>query len=60
MVAAALSIISYFIHLYRGNEETINLYCAFTLIAVVLIMCFLSYKQEKKALQVGWGKENRT
>lgn len=52
MLAAALSIISYFIHLYRGNEETINLYCAFTLISVVLIMCFLSYRQEKKALQV--------
>jgi magnesium-transporting ATPase (P-type) len=52
MIAAGLSIISYFIHLYRGSEERINLYCAFVLIFVVLIMCYLSYRQEKKALQV--------
>ncbi|KAI6243465.1 Cation-ATPase-N domain-containing protein [Aphelenchoides fujianensis] len=52
LTAAALSIISYFIHLYRGNDETTNLYCAFTLISVVMIMCILSYRQEKKAMQV--------
>ena len=41
-----------FIHLYHGTEELLNLYCAFTLIAVVLIMSFLSFWQEKKAMRV--------
>ncbi|CAK5064399.1 unnamed protein product [Meloidogyne enterolobii] len=52
MGAALCTIFTYFIHLYHGTEELLNLYCAFTLIAVVLIMSFLSFWQEKKAMRV--------
>uniref|UniRef100_A0A915CYV1 Cation-transporting P-type ATPase N-terminal domain-containing protein n=1 Tax=Ditylenchus dipsaci TaxID=166011 RepID=A0A915CYV1_9BILA len=52
MGAAVLSIITYFIHLYHGDEELLNLYCALILMAIVIFMSFLSFWQEKKALQV--------
>uniref|UniRef100_A0AC34GR78 Cation-transporting P-type ATPase C-terminal domain-containing protein n=2 Tax=Panagrolaimus sp. ES5 TaxID=591445 RepID=A0AC34GR78_9BILA len=34
--AAFLSLLTYFIHLYHGNYETLNLYCAIILICIVL------------------------
>ncbi|KAF7630783.1 Cation_ATPase_N domain-containing protein [Meloidogyne graminicola] len=52
MGAALCTIFTYFIHLYHGIEELLNLYCAFTLIAIVIIMSFLSFWQEKKAMRV--------
>lgn len=52
--AAVLSIITYFIHLYHGQAELLNLYCAFILIAIVFFMSFLSYWQEKKANRVNF------
>ncbi|KAI6198438.1 Cation-ATPase-N domain-containing protein [Aphelenchoides besseyi] len=52
MIASVLSFISYFIHLYRGHDEATNLYCAFTLMIVVFVMCILSYRKEKKAIEV--------
>uniref|UniRef100_A0A915CEZ2 Myosin tail domain-containing protein n=1 Tax=Parascaris univalens TaxID=6257 RepID=A0A915CEZ2_PARUN len=50
--AAVLSIATYLIHLARGNNEPLNLYCTVILIAIVFIMSFLSFYQEKKARKV--------
>lgn len=55
--AAFMNIFTYFIHLYHGTEELLNLYCALILIAIVIIMSFLSFWQERKALQVGDDEE---
>lgn len=49
-----LSIITYFIHLYHGNEGLLNLYCALLLVAIVIFMSLLSFFQERKALQVSF------
>uniref|UniRef100_A0AC35FLW7 Cation-transporting P-type ATPase N-terminal domain-containing protein n=1 Tax=Panagrolaimus sp. PS1159 TaxID=55785 RepID=A0AC35FLW7_9BILA len=50
--AAFLSLLTYFIHLYHGNYETLNLYCAIILICIVLCMSFVSFWQEKKTMRV--------
>ncbi|VDM24299.1 unnamed protein product [Toxocara canis] len=50
--AAMLSIATYLIHLVHGNNEPLNLYCTIILIAIVFIMSFLSFYQEKKARKV--------
>ncbi|KAE9552572.1 hypothetical protein FO519_004229 [Halicephalobus sp. NKZ332] len=50
--AAFLSLLTYFIHIYHGNYETLNLYCAIILIAIVVCMSFLSFWQEKKTMRV--------
>ncbi|KAI1731463.1 e1-E2 ATPase domain-containing protein [Ditylenchus destructor] len=52
MGAAVLSCITYFIHLYHGDEEPLNLYCALILMGIVVIMSFISFWQERKALRV--------
>uniref|UniRef100_A0A9J2PU20 Cation-transporting P-type ATPase N-terminal domain-containing protein n=1 Tax=Ascaris lumbricoides TaxID=6252 RepID=A0A9J2PU20_ASCLU len=50
--AAVLSIATYLIHLAHGNHDPLNLYCTIILIAIVFIMSFLSFYQEKKARKV--------
>ena len=50
--AAFLSLLTYFIHIYHGNYETLNLYCAIILIGIVVCMSFLSFWQEKKTIRV--------
>lgn len=50
--AGILSLITYFIHLYHGNDEQMNLYCAIILFTIVIIMGILSYFQEKKTMEV--------
>lgn len=52
MGAAVLSIITYFIHLYHNNEESLNLYCAIILMCIVICMSVMSFLQEKKAMRV--------
>ncbi|CAN99760.1 Cation-transporting P-type ATPase N-terminal domain-containing protein [Caenorhabditis elegans] len=50
--AAVLSVMTYFIHMARGFNEPLNLYCAIILIAVVVFMGMLSYWQQAKAKKV--------
>ncbi|KAI6207698.1 Cation-ATPase-N domain-containing protein [Aphelenchoides besseyi] len=50
--AAILSITIYFIHIAHGNTETLNLYCAFILIGIVIFMSVLSFIQERLAMKV--------
>ncbi|ULU14452.1 hypothetical protein L5515_002821 [Caenorhabditis briggsae] len=50
--AAILSVMTYFIHMARGYNEPLNMYCAIILIAVVIFMCILSYWQQAKAKKV--------
>uniref|UniRef100_A0A7E4V984 Cation_ATPase_N domain-containing protein n=1 Tax=Panagrellus redivivus TaxID=6233 RepID=A0A7E4V984_PANRE len=50
--AAFLSLLTYFIHLYHGNNEPLNLYCAIILICIVVVMSFMSFWQEKKTMRV--------
>ncbi|CAI5438652.1 unnamed protein product [Caenorhabditis angaria] len=50
--ASFLSIITYFVHMSRGSNEPLNMYCAIILIAVVMFMCVLSYWQQSKAKKV--------
>uniref|UniRef100_A0A183C2C6 Cation_ATPase_N domain-containing protein n=1 Tax=Globodera pallida TaxID=36090 RepID=A0A183C2C6_GLOPA len=52
MGAALCTIFAYFIHLYHGTDELLNLYCAFILIVIVVVMSFMSFWQERKAIQV--------
>ncbi|KAK6027834.1 e1-E2 ATPase, partial [Ostertagia ostertagi] len=47
--AAFLSIAAYFAHYAQGFNEPLNLYCAFILLLVVLVMSLLSLWQESKA-----------
>nr|CDJ92560.1 ATPase and Haloacid dehalogenase hydrolase domain containing protein [Haemonchus contortus] len=50
--AAFLSIAAYFAHRAQGFNEPLNLYCAFILLLVVLVMSLLSVWQESKARKV--------
>ncbi|CAI2292849.1 unnamed protein product [Caenorhabditis sp. 36 PRJEB53466] len=50
--AAILSVMTYFIHMARGFNEPLNMYCAVILIAVVIFMGILSYWQQSKAKKV--------
>ncbi|CAD6184689.1 unnamed protein product [Caenorhabditis auriculariae] len=50
--ASLLSMATYSIHMARGYNEPLNLYCAMILLAVVIVMCFLSYWQQSKAKKV--------
>lgn len=50
--AAILSVMTYFIHMARGFNEPLNMYCAIILIAVVIFMGLLSYWQQAKARKV--------
>uniref|UniRef100_A0AC34QCL7 Cation-transporting P-type ATPase N-terminal domain-containing protein n=1 Tax=Panagrolaimus sp. JU765 TaxID=591449 RepID=A0AC34QCL7_9BILA len=50
--AAFLSLLTYFIHIYHGNYEALNLYCAIILIFIVVFMSALSFWQEKKTMRV--------
>ncbi|VDK84178.1 unnamed protein product [Litomosoides sigmodontis] len=50
--AAMLSLATYIIHLMRGNNEPVNLYCTLILILIVILMCFMTFYQEKRTLQV--------
>lgn len=50
--AAILSVMTYFIHMARGYNEPLNMYCAIILIAVVIFMGILSYWQQAKAKKV--------
>uniref|UniRef100_A0A914HDA1 Cation-transporting P-type ATPase N-terminal domain-containing protein n=1 Tax=Globodera rostochiensis TaxID=31243 RepID=A0A914HDA1_GLORO len=52
MGAALCTIFAYLIHLYHGTDELLNLYCAFILIVIVVVMSFMSFWQERKAIQV--------
>ena len=52
--AAILSVMTYFIHMARGYNEPLNMYCAIILIAVVIFMGILSYWQQAKAKKVSW------
>lgn len=47
-----LSLATYIIHLMRGNNEPVNLYCTLILILIVILMCFMTFYQEKRTLQV--------
>ncbi|GMR53895.1 hypothetical protein PMAYCL1PPCAC_24090, partial [Pristionchus mayeri] len=49
--AAILSIATYFVHLARGYNEPLNLYCAAILILVVVVMAALSFWQEHRAIE---------
>ncbi|GMT28804.1 hypothetical protein PFISCL1PPCAC_20101, partial [Pristionchus fissidentatus] len=49
--ASILSIATYFVHLTRGYNEPLNLYCAGILILVVVFMGALSFFQEHRAMQ---------
>ncbi|KAF8367537.1 catp-1 [Pristionchus pacificus] len=49
--ASILSIATYFVHLTRGYNEPLNLYCAGILILVVVFMATLSFWQEHRAIQ---------
>uniref|UniRef100_A0A1I8EZ87 Cation_ATPase_N domain-containing protein n=1 Tax=Wuchereria bancrofti TaxID=6293 RepID=A0A1I8EZ87_WUCBA len=50
--AAVLSLATYIIHLMHGNNEPVNLYCTLILILIVILMCFVTFYQEKQTLQV--------
>uniref|UniRef100_A0A915PV33 Cation-transporting P-type ATPase C-terminal domain-containing protein n=1 Tax=Setaria digitata TaxID=48799 RepID=A0A915PV33_9BILA len=50
--AAILSLATYIIHLMHGNDEPVNLYCTIILILIVILMCFVTFYQEKRTLQV--------
>ncbi|CAG9541039.1 unnamed protein product, partial [Cercopithifilaria johnstoni] len=50
--AAILSLATYIIHLMHGNNEPINLYCTIILISIVILMCFVTFYQEKQTLRV--------
>ncbi|KAL3078162.1 hypothetical protein niasHS_012049 [Heterodera schachtii] len=52
MGAALCTIFTYLINLYHGTEELLNLYCAFILIVIVVVMSFMSFWQERKAIQI--------
>ncbi|VDN87360.1 unnamed protein product [Brugia pahangi] len=36
----------------HGNNEPVNLYCTLILILIVILMCFVTFYQEKQTLQV--------
>ncbi|EJD74746.1 cation transporting ATPase [Loa loa] len=52
LCAAMLSLATYIIHLMHGNNEPINLYCTLILVLIVILMCFVTFYQEKQTLQV--------
>ena len=52
LAAAVISLLTYTVDIFHGNLKSLNLYCSIILIVVVIMMSFVSYRQEKETISV--------
>uniref|UniRef100_A0AC35GW75 Cation-transporting P-type ATPase N-terminal domain-containing protein n=1 Tax=Panagrolaimus sp. PS1159 TaxID=55785 RepID=A0AC35GW75_9BILA len=52
LAAAFISLLTYTVNIFHRHLGSLNLYCSIILIAVVIVMSFISYRQEKETISV--------